>query len=157
MTPKCYIMIGIPGSGKTTWLLQNAPNASVCSADHFHTDAYGKYNWKPETARDGHNWCLDKFIGLSMESGNYDDLAVDNTNTTIAQIAPYIAIAQAYGYEVVPVYMSTETLGDTMKAGKRNVHSVPMNVFMEMHVLVNDMIQQWPSYWPPVKVVEVTL
>jgi predicted kinase len=156
MTPKCYIMIGIPGSGKTTWLLQNAPNAVVCSADHFHTNDEGKYQWEPDSARHGHRWCLRKFVGETQASRRMD-IAVDNTNTTIAQIAPYIAIAQAYGYEVVPIYMSTETLGDTMKAGKRNVHSVPMNVFMEMHVLVNDMIQQWPSYWPPVKVVEVTL
>jgi predicted kinase len=35
MNKNVYVMMGVPGSGKSTWIRNNVPGALVASADHY--------------------------------------------------------------------------------------------------------------------------
>lgn len=60
------------------------------------------YRFDPAKLPEAHAQCLKKFIRTAQ--GNTggalgDIIIVDNTNSTVAEIAPYYAIAEAYGYD----------------------------------------------------------
>lgn len=134
----CYIMIGIPGSGKSTWLKNNASqNIKICSADNYFCKN-GSYDFKVEKLGEAHKESIRLFIE-SCQSGN--DVAVDNTNTTIAEIAPYYAIANAYGYSVKFVRVSCLP----EKAAARNVHNVPVSKVLDIAKRLNTL--KLPTFW----------
>ncbi len=125
---RAYIMSGIPGSGKSTYcrdVIQVSPE-NYCSADEFHMEA-GVYNWRPERVRSAHHWCLRKFTKC-CEDGQ-TPVVCDNTNVTMREVAPYVAIAQAHGYETEVIVMHA----DVADAVRRNVHGVPEDVIRRMH------------------------
>lgn len=143
------VMIGIPGSGKSTWVARKYPEAMVCSADMYHTRADGVYDWKPENAAKAHKWCLTRFLGLLQDHNEHrngplpsPDVVVDNTNTTLDQIAPYIAVAQAHDIDLEIVYM------DTPVKDVANVHDVPFATVRRMADQITTMRAQWPRHWP---------
>lgn len=96
---RCYILQGISGAGKTTLArrIQREARDERCvivSADHFFM-VNGAYRFDPSKLSEAHAQCLKRFIGSIGEA----IVVVDNTNSTVAEIAPYYAIAEAYGYD----------------------------------------------------------
>ena len=65
-----------------------------------------------------HGVCFKKAVEAVMRG---ESVVVDNTNGSVAEIAPYYALGQAFGMEIEVVRMvcSVET------AAARNVHGVP--------------------------------
>lgn len=142
---KAYIMSGIPGSGKSTFIKNNLPQAIVCSADFYHM-VDGEYRFDPSRAREAHAWCMRRFVEACQDARN--PVVCDNTNTTLAAIAPYMAVAQAYGYETEIIYFET-TVADSIR---RNVHQVPEETIRRMagehkRLMHDDII---PSWWKTV-------
>jgi predicted kinase len=72
------------------------------------------------------------------------NVVVDNTNTTLAEIAPYISLASAYGYEVEVVHFPC-TLSVSFQ---RNTHGVPMTTIEKMNANLKGTLAMWPVYWP---------
>ncbi len=103
---KCFILQGVSGSGKSALARRMQRDAHeehcvIVSADHFFM-VDGAYRFDPAKLPEAHAQCLKKFI--RMAQGNTggalgDIIIVDNTNSTVAEIAPYYAIAEAYGYD----------------------------------------------------------
>lgn len=116
---KVVIVRGISGSGKTTWLKRVYPEARVCSADHFFVAKDGSYQFDVEKLDEAHNFCLKKFLGLIANETPL--VAVDNTNLTRHEVAPYYQLAKAFGYEIELVYIFCPP----EVAAVRNVHGVP--------------------------------
>lgn len=139
-------MIGAPGSGKTTWLAKNHPTATVCSADHYRTTPEGVYRFVAADTGDCHSACLRKFI-RSCEYDLPQDLACDNTNATLEDIAPYIAVAQAYGLQVEVV------LCECLAAYERQTHGVPREAWNRIFRNISQMIYNWPMRWPQLRTV----
>ena len=83
-------MRGISGAGKSTYVKKHFPNAVVCSADNYHLDSKGNYNWKPENVAKSHGWCQNQFK-KALEN-NEPLVVVDNTVpravSVIATLAP---------------------------------------------------------------------
>lgn len=126
---KCYVMRGIPGSGKTTWREKGIPGnlAFVCSADLFFKNyKIGAWEFDPAKLPDAHNWCLLECV--RSLGRKHTPVVVDNTNVRLWEIAPYYRLAEAHGYdvEIVHCVCSPET------ATRRGVHGVPPQKVEEM-------------------------
>lgn len=131
------IVSGIPGSGKSTFTKQQT-NAVVCSADQYFTKD-GEYKFDVTKLSEAHGECLRRFTQALLEKK--DLVLVDNTNTTVLEIAPYYSMAKAYGYAVklVTVQCDPET------AYSRNIHGVPLPAIKAMSLRLAD--RWFPPYW----------
>ena len=140
---RLIVLRGIPGSGKSTFAKKELPKADlVASADDGMMEG-DKYVFNPAKLPAAHGACLRAVIeklqqGVSLETAilrsqqpefagslravPYDPvIVVDNTSTSVAEIAPYVAVGQAYGAEVVIMTLRI----DPKIAGPRNTHGVP--------------------------------
>ena len=140
---RVIIMAGVPGSGKSTWIKENHPGAIICSADDYFA-GLGR-NFDPSKLGQAHGTCVRKYVTFVA---NPDDeewcdnvVIVDNTNTTVLEMAPYVAIASAYGVPVEIVEMDCPT----ELAAKRNIHNVPMRTCLRMGD--NLMSLEIPRFW----------
>ncbi len=70
-------------------------------------------------------------------------MIVDNTNTTVAEVAPYAALALAYGYDLEIVIL--ECNPDVASA--RNVHGVSKKVVLKQMNRLESLQKQLPSWW----------
>jgi predicted kinase len=113
MAKKLYIIRGVPGCGKTTFA--NDICDKVVSADDYHYDADGNYNWKPENMKAAHRYSQGKTRSI-METGK--DVAVANTSTTVKEMKPYYKMAEEFGYTVFSIIVEN-------RHGGENVHNVP--------------------------------
>lgn len=143
------IMQGVSGSGKSTYIKHNFPSATVVSADHFFINAVtGIYEFKGEFLADAHGQCLIKFIeaviAQNNDTVNEGVIVVDNTNCTIAEIAPYAAIALAYGHKLQIICLDIEP----KTAASRNLHGVEESVVVMMNEKIKNSAKEFPPYWP---------
>lgn len=142
---RIIIMQGVAGSGKTTFIRKNYPEAvSIFSADHYFMHA-GKYVFNPADLPKAHAACLRDYTRYIQAKSEHDSekVFVDNTNTTVAEIAPYYALAQAYGHEVEIVRL----LVAPDLAAARNTHGVPATAVWAMHDRIVASQSQMPPWW----------
>lgn len=137
---RVVIMRGLPGSGKSSWIKQQLPDASVWSADNYHM-VDGVYRYDPKKAGEAHAWCLKGFLD-DLRADLKMPIVVDNTNTTAVEIAPYAAAAGAHKAEFKIVYLHCP-LG---LAVARGIHNVPVATMLKMQR--NLLTEELPPYWP---------
>lgn len=149
------ILSGIPGSGKSSWArlaLEKThadPDmgfAAVCSADAYFMSS-GVYKFDKTKLGDAHALCLAGYTRrvLDVLPGVFDKhLIVDNTNTTALEIAPYAALALAFGWglEIVTFKCAPE-LG-----AARNVHGVSLKTCKDMseRIARRRLPERWARY-----------
>lgn len=122
MAPTLIILSGITGAGKSRFAKSLFNVIGICSADDLFTDpATGQYNFDPSKIGDAPGACFRKALELAQRAKEGETIIVDNTNTTVWEIAPYMAIAQAYRLEaeIITIRCSVEV------ALTRNIHGVP--------------------------------
>lgn len=136
---KTIILIGIPGSGKSTWVGEIQEDKEIFSADDFFIHE-GEYRFEPLRLGEAHRACLKRFT-QEVVSGSPKVLVVDNTNTTVDEIAPYVAISQAYGRSVELIWFHT----DPVEGARRNLHGVPLEVCLKLSRRLEQL--QIPSHW----------
>lgn len=120
-----YLIRGLPGAGKSTFALTlaNAIGAYNFEADHFHEDAEGNYNWKPENVAYAHAQCQ-RAVRHIMSSSD-KDIVVSNTSTTAKELEPYLALAQQYGYRITSLIVEN-------RHGNASIHGVPQETMDKM-------------------------
>jgi len=168
MTPqqRVTIFMGASGSGKST-AAQGIRDALVCSADS-HFCAGGEYLFDPARLGEAHAACLRRYVyavaGIrapaalggrprrrtaadadGVRQHPHPHIVCDNTNTTIAELAPYVALAIAYRCDVRIVYVRA----DVADCIARTVHRVPSAVIRDQAARCEQAIRQWPAHWPP--------
>ena len=137
---KVIIMRGCSGSGKSTWIRNNYPDATVVSADRCSIDDEGVCGFDATGVGEAHNQCLRKFVGL-CEQNDYGVIIVDNTNIQVYEITPYYRIAEAFGWEVEIVCLMVHP--DI--AFKRNIHNVPEEI---IHKMARNLLEvKLPPWW----------
>ena len=116
-----YIIRGIPGSGKTTFAEE--VGRAVCTADDYHTDRAGNYNWKPENIGKAHEWCqrkCERFMNRGISP-----VVVANTSTQEKEFMPYYKLAKKNGYRVFSVIVEN-------RHGGNDSHGVPIETLEKM-------------------------
>ena len=142
MARKVVILCGVSGAGKSTHTAAFYSNAFVVSADHYFEDQEGNYHFNPSKLGAAHAECLQLFVEELRVSDR--DIVVDNTNTTVAEIAPYAACALAYGYdlEIIILHCKPEV------AAARNTHGVPLKRIQGMARRIKKLRDSLPPWWP---------
>ncbi len=148
----CYIMVGPPGSGKSTktWeileqqniLLPECFNNHVCSADNY-MKVDGKYQFNWDRLREAHMLCMKRFIQLI--NNNEECIVVDNCNVSKEHISPYITVASAFDYKV---HVIRFPFTQAKELEQRNIHGVPLTNIQKMQRSMEHMFNSWPHYWP---------
>jgi predicted kinase len=149
---KVVLLRGTSGSGKSTYIKEHYPNAIVCSADHYFMKD-GEYKFNPTLLPEAHKFCLRKFIACIEDAtttygpnqffraAEIQHLVVDNTNTQLWEISPYLSIAQAYGLEVEIVHC----VCSPQVATERNAHGVPLKTIEAMAKRFEKLMPWWPK------------
>ena len=122
------IMIGCPGSGKSTWIKNNeSPDAVVVSADHWFIQANGEYVFDPNQLGAAHADCMRRFRE-ALANPDVEAIVVDNTNTSRKAVKPYLDAATAAGAITIGMILQV----DPAVAAARNVHGVPLETIERM-------------------------
>ena len=154
---KMTILRGVSGSGKSTYartidsrpyvgeqmyqheydaLLRAHKPPVICSADdHFMVD--GEYKFDPAQLGEAHRACFVKADEALAEGRN---VVIDNTNTQLWEISPYMMLAQKHRAEV----RITRLTCPASVACSRNVHGVPEKAIEAME----DRMEALPPFWP---------
>lgn len=158
MGKKVLILSGVPGSGKSTLRNKVLERYPVREAGYVNTDQFFERavqdltkpsdRWEVEFKFDGsklpeaHGWCMRKFVAAATTSCSGTDLIiVDNTNTTVAEIAPYAAVGQAFMWDVAVFTVSC--MADVAHA--RNVHGLGLETVKRMAENIGS--RQLPPWW----------
>jgi len=134
--PTClYIMRGLPGSGKSTYA--KTLGIPIVSADDFFV-VDGEYLFNPRQIGLAHGQCFRRALTLAIMG---DSFCVDNTNTTTIEVAPYVAMAQAYGMKAK--ILTVKCPFDIAYA--RQTHGVPRETCISM--LTRMALFEPPPWW----------
>ena len=115
-----YIMIGLPGSGKSTFI-KTLPNPVVCSADHYFEQG-GEYKFDVNKLGAAHQQCKNKVQDNMLMSKPL--IVVDNTNLNDKERKPYEDLAEKHGYTIKYILFEPDK-HNIEKLAKRNLHGVP--------------------------------
>lgn len=137
--PKCYQLIGVPGSGKTTWITNQdwATTCAYISTDKF-VDAYARevgktYSEVFEEFMPRAVELMTQEVAVACEAGR--DIIWDQTSTTLASRARKFNMLP--GYEHIAVVFETP---DNVEL-KRRLKSRPGKVIPKR--VIETMIEFW--------------
>jgi predicted kinase len=137
---KVIILVGCSGSGKST-LAKACEAFAVVSADSF-PGLYQDGRLVGRLLGEAHTECGRQFLHALQKGW---DVVVDNTNTTVAQISPYIFMAQMHG--IVPrIYVMPDV--DIHTAAARNAHGADAWVIRRQQRQIAQLLNEWPPFWP---------
>lgn len=123
---------GLPGSGKTTAARQKCGEACASADDYFERPD-GSYDFDPTLLSAAHGACLARTRAL-MGAG-HPRVGVHNTFTQAWEMAPYVAAAREYGYDLRVVHCTGEF---------GSVHGVPEDTIARMR----ERWEPWPGEIP---------
>lgn len=146
MKNKLFIMMGIPGSGKSTRAKKIAN--CVFEADNYWLNCVGEYLFIPHKIRDAHIWCQSE-VRKAMQDGK-TSICVANTSLTPVERKPYVDLAKEFDYDVSlelpdsPWFLDvlprlrdkTFTEEDIRVFVEKTVHNVP-------YAVIKSMMERW--------------
>lgn len=133
---RLILLRGISGSGKSTFIERFLPDAYVCSADHFFINE-GVYQFNRRQLGIAHKVCQDKFKQALKD--RVPLIVIDNTNTMLKEMTPYVKPAKRQGYRIECVRLNTPL----EIAHGRNTHGVPFAAVRAMIGRMVDVPKEW--------------
>lgn len=111
----CYILRGVPGSGKSTFATLITPDAeSIHEADKYMVNEAGEYEFNPARLAECHDKCYNAF--LKDIEAEKPVVVLSNTSTQVWEYVAYVAAALQHDYNVIEV---------TLSSNFQNVHGCP--------------------------------
>lgn len=101
--PTITLMVGLPRSGKTTYVKMHKRQEVVVSADRLRYLVYNQRFW---AGGERLMWSIHNII-LRMLMEQQLDIIEDETNYTVESRAGIIKLAREYGYQVVCIVIAT--------------------------------------------------
>ncbi len=113
----------------------------------------------PSKLGDAHADCFRRFILACQATDDFanreatpgidpcDFIVCDNTNSTPAEIAPYIQAARAFDLEPEIVVLHSDD-HDPARLASRNVHGCPEPAIRGQQERIRDLLDNWPPFWP---------
>lgn len=144
------ILGGVSGSGKSTYARSHYPDHVVCSADDYFRGPDGTYAFDPSKLDAAHAGCFKQFIE-AIRSGQ--PVVVDNTNTMVTEISPYVIASWAYGMrpKIIQIWVDSK---DLERAWSRNKSGVPLGGVQRQYDRLSQlrMLPRWehvrvPASW----------
>jgi predicted kinase len=147
---KVIILRGVPGAGKSTWAKKYVENynvetdedsvVGVVSADHYFQTREG-YRFDASKLSEAHLECFVGFLGFVQDNRLRRESVciVDNCNTQLFEIAPYIQVALANGCELEIIDFNP----NWTEAARRNIHGVPSETVFKLW----DNFENLPPFW----------
>ncbi len=136
MTKICYILRGLPGTGKS--MLARTMEMGWGYAKSFSTDDYfmvnGKYQFDPSKLGEYHQKNLnaaDDYMKSFKDSHNTIMCIIDNTNTQHWEYEKYIQSAENNGFMVQIITIDWDAKDIPLYA-ERNSHGVPEEAIQRM-------------------------
>lgn len=120
------------------------PKATFSADSYFMRD--GEYRFDHRDLSVAHGLCLKGFAEAirSPPSGSTaQTLVVDNTNCSVAEVAPYAALAAAYSHELHVVTL----IGDPKTCWKRGHHGVPFSGVLRQDTNLRRSLNEWPPWY----------
>lgn len=131
-TKMCYIMRGLPGSGKSTVVSHLCDPNTIFSTDKYFLNENGVYIFDGTKLGRYHQRNRDDFT-TACRTALISTVAVDNTNIRKKDMEAYINIAEDNNYNI-----SVITVGSSKDAAfqrlcaERNLHGVPLASIQRM-------------------------
>ncbi len=126
----------------------NVAKVNVYSADFYFTDGKGEYHFNPRALGEAHGDCLRKYTNAIRDLENFQRpnvlLIVDNTNCTIAEVAPYASLATAFHHELHVFTL----IARPEVCARRNTHGVSLEAIQRQCANLERSLQEWPPWWP---------
>lgn len=135
---KCYILVGVPGSGKSTWVDNYSdPEGKwvhVASTDNiisYVADQYGRtYDWGFKNLIKFAEQVMWDDLFFSANEG--DTIIIDRTNLTPTSRARFINFLKPYGYEFEAIVFSTPDDEEWKRRLDRPGKTIPSDVLESM-------------------------
>ena len=138
---KVTVLRGLPGAGKSTFLLQ-LPQAQVVSADRYLVDADGIYRFHVSRLPEANARCLRAYVAALLVGRPH--LVVDNANISVVDLAPYCALALAHGYDLEIVTLQIEPEVAAARCGR----SISVACMRRMGERLDRATKDLPPDWP---------
>jgi predicted kinase len=128
-----YVMVGAPGSGKSTFAneLAESENAFVISGDDIRAELYGD-------ADNQGNWVEihDRIEEMVSEACGMD-VVLDGTHYRASYRKKAIAMLKSYGYSKIEAVVVNPTVETCLKRNASRLRKVPEHVIRTMHEKLN--------------------
>jgi predicted kinase len=136
---RLIVLMAVSGAGKDHFAAHNLPKANTLASadDYFGTP----YKFDPTKLGEAHGACFRKVIEALQRKEEL--VVVNNTNTSLVEIAPYMVAAQAYGADANIIWLSIPPV----IAAKRNVHGVDLSTVIKMNKRLEETFKSLPPWW----------
>lgn len=144
MKAKIFILIGVPMSGKSTWIKNNYPNTKVISRDNIVLEVHGSNDYNKAFKEVNHKE-VDKLLNsrLISASQSNEDVIIDMTNMTSKRRKSTLRHFTNFYKEAIVFPI----LSDDEYERRNNIRTVTENKSIPLSILKSMM----DTYEPPTK------